>query len=240
MRPTRSAVATRTILAFRRATFVARRATFVASRATFVAAFLAVAAASGSMVNGCNSESRQGIGTQGDGFGSKTDGLSQPSCANGSHDLNCSCTNVDEVVSCCKGGTQKCTRVGEFAAWSACRSSDGTPLSCSLTCDENSEFGCDLGTPKDMTTTQTCTCTPGSQRWCDEPNYCTWGKQSCGPDGKWGTCIEAGMQPAGCDGFFYLFYDQECCVKAGLCCQDMANQSAVSSLGNCNGTVVCQ
>lgn len=194
----------------------------------------------GFVTHGCNSESRQQGGNSTDGATlPKSDGLSQPSCAPGTHELNCACSNVDEVVSCCKGGTQRCTRVGEFAAWSACRGADGTAINCAPDCS-SAEFGCDGGTPLDMTQTQTCTCTPGSQRWCDEPNYCTWGKQTCGPDGKWGTCVEAGMQPAGCGGFLYLFYDQDCCVSAGLCCQDMANQQAVSSLGNCAGIVTCQ
>src|SRR5262249_49551561 len=38
---------------------------------------------------------------------------------------------------------------------------------------------------------QACWCVPGSQRWCDAPIGCLWGKQTCTPDGNWGTCEEA-------------------------------------------------
>ncbi len=80
-------------------------------------------------------------------------------------------------------------------------------------------------------------CVPGASRYCDEPVYCAWGMQTCGPDGRWGNCIEV-PAPQGCEGFFGFdgFYDEECCVAQGLCCQAYP---ADNSVGNCNGVAVC-
>jgi hypothetical protein len=80
-------------------------------------------------------------------------------------------------------------------------------------------------------------CVPGTTRYCDEPVYCAWGQQTCGPDGRWGKCTEV-PTPSGCEGFFGFdnFYDQDCCVAHGFCCQAYpANQS----VGNCQGVAVC-
>jgi hypothetical protein len=72
-------------------------------------------------------------------------------------------------------------------------------------------------------------CTPGAERWCDEPSYCSWGIQRCTDDGRWGTCYETTERPAGCDGDLY---DTACCVEAGECCQDYAHGTD-ASVGNC-------
>ena len=65
-------------------------------------------------------------------------------------------------------------------------------------------------------------CRPGSTRWCDDPQYCHWGKQTCvvDPDGKarWGDCREVDERPPGCEG--QLTYDPKCCERSGECCQD--------------------
>jgi hypothetical protein len=65
-------------------------------------------------------------------------------------------------------------------------------------------------------------CTPGTFRWCDDPQKCHWGKSECvqGPDGEydWGTCVEVTDRPAPCSG--QLMYDASCCDAAGECCQD--------------------
>lgn len=77
-------------------------------------------------------------------------------------------------------------------------------------------------------------CKPGSIRWCDDPQYCHWGKQTCGPDSKWGDCIETSTPPGGCGG---TLYSAECCVQAGQCCQNYPKDDA--SIGNCDGIVQC-
>jgi hypothetical protein len=65
-------------------------------------------------------------------------------------------------------------------------------------------------------------CTPGTWRWCDDPQKCHWGKQNCvtDPDGNtyWDTCVEVTDRPTGCEG--QLMYDANCCDRAGECCQD--------------------
>jgi hypothetical protein len=81
-------------------------------------------------------------------------------------------------------------------------------------------------------------CVIGSERWCDEPVFCAWGKQVCAPDGRWGRCIETAARPGSCGG---NVYDQNCCAAASDgCCQDMAHPSIDSqghvvypTLGTC-------
>lgn len=82
-------------------------------------------------------------------------------------------------------------------------------------------------------------CTPGAQRWCDENAFCHWGKQTCGPDRRWGACGETNARPQGCGNEY--FYDDECCVNAGQCCQAMPVFPEVWSVGTCQPVqVVCQ
>jgi len=78
-------------------------------------------------------------------------------------------------------------------------------------------------------------CTPGTERWCDDPQYCHWGKQKCGSDMKWGTCVETQNPPSGCSG---TMYSADCCVKAGQCCQNYPKDD--QSIGNCTGIVECK
>jgi len=62
-----------------------------------------------------------------------------------------------------------------------------------------------------------CVCVPGSERWCDEPVVCSWGKQKCLPSHEWGPCKEVGP-PAACATGNDPFYDLQCCVDHGYCC----------------------
>ncbi len=75
-------------------------------------------------------------------------------------------------------------------------------------------------------------CVPGTSRWCDTPIACAWGKQDCAPDGSWGACREVLERPAGCFGFFY---DRDCCVDSGACCQNFPVDD--TSVGSCSGIV---
>jgi len=78
-------------------------------------------------------------------------------------------------------------------------------------------------------------CVPGTFRYCDTPTYCSWGRQQCQPDGRWGYCGEA-TPPAGCGGYAY---DPGCCISVGACCQDFwdtnGNGNWNESVGNCTG-----
>ena len=81
-------------------------------------------------------------------------------------------------------------------------------------------------------------CTPGDVRYCDENIYCSWGKQSCKPDGSWTKCQEIPVAdiPPDCQPAFPqsgdpIIYDKTCCIAAGLCCQDYPK---VTSTGYCS------
>ncbi len=78
------------------------------------------------------------------------------------------------------------------------------------------------------------TCNPGQSRYCDDPVYCHWGKQSCDSTGAWGACTETTDRPSGCGGDLY---DPSCCQNAGECCQDYPNSQ--QSVGSCSGVVQC-
>lgn len=80
-------------------------------------------------------------------------------------------------------------------------------------------------------------CVPGSMRYCDEPVFCAWGIQTCGPDGRWGNCTET-QPPPGCESFlpFGSTYDGDCCVAQGYCCQAYP---ADNSVGDCAGIALC-
>jgi hypothetical protein len=81
-------------------------------------------------------------------------------------------------------------------------------------------------------------CSPGAVRYCDEPVFCAWGLQTCGPDGRWGACTET-QPPAGCEGIFPGFpatYDLDCCLAQGYCCQQYP---ADTSVGDCAGIAQC-
>ena len=61
-------------------------------------------------------------------------------------------------------------------------------------------------------------CVPGVQRWCDDATYCSWGKQTCLPDGSWGRCIEpivrqTGLvdRPATECGCRFFYWNEDCC-----------------------------
>jgi hypothetical protein len=73
--------------------------------------------------------------------------------------------------------------------------------------------------------------------YCDEPVFCAWGIQTCGPDGRWGNCTET-QAPPGCESFFPFgnTYDGECCVAQGYCCQAYP---ADTSVGDCGGIALC-
>lgn len=75
-------------------------------------------------------------------------------------------------------------------------------------------------------------CVPGESRWCDTPIACAWGKQECTSDRRWGACREVLARPPGCTGFFY---DRECCVASGSCCQNFPTDD--SSVGSCAGVI---
>lgn len=89
-------------------------------------------------------------------------------------------------------------------------------------------------------------CVPGTERYCDEPMFCAWGLQRCGPDGRWGACTETDRIPEDCVEELPVplpfpmptTYDPECCVRAGQCCQNYGydpSRHIDDSVGNCAG-----
>jgi hypothetical protein len=61
-------------------------------------------------------------------------------------------------------------------------------------------------------------CVAGAQRWCDDHVYCSWGKQTCLPDGRWGPCIEPTLtrdgltdRPDTSCGCRYFYFNDACC-----------------------------
>lgn len=79
-------------------------------------------------------------------------------------------------------------------------------------------------------------CTVGAVRWCDEAQFCSWGKQTCGPNHEWGACKEVTNHPNGCGD---TFYDEDCCVDAGQCCQAMHLLTPLDySVGTCQPVTV--
>jgi len=75
-------------------------------------------------------------------------------------------------------------------------------------------------------------CIPGTSRWCDTPIACAWGKQDCTADKRWGACREVLSRPPGCSG---IFYDRECCIDSGSCCQNFPIDD--SSVGTCTDII---
>lgn len=61
-------------------------------------------------------------------------------------------------------------------------------------------------------------CVAGVQRWCDDAVYCSWGKQTCNPDGTWGPCTEPTVTSTGLTdrpdtecGCRYFYFNAACC-----------------------------
>jgi hypothetical protein len=80
-------------------------------------------------------------------------------------------------------------------------------------------------------------CVPGTWRYCDTPTYCSWGRQDCRPDGRWGTCDET-TRPSSCSGYFYT---AACCLTLGACCQNYGRYEpslpSDASIGSCDGII---
>ena len=162
--------------------------------------------------------------------------------------FGCPCATQGQRAECgqtaCSDGIRKCQQVGqEFTAWGPCISAS-TGQSCGETADGSGAGGGTNDGAKDggassgaSVPTGSCVCKPGTQRWCDDPLYCFWGRQSCTPAGTWGQCIETTDKPAGCD---RPTYNLDCCVAAGQCCEDVrrTNPNAPDSVGNCAG-ILC-
>jgi Putative metal-binding motif len=99
-------------------------------------------------------------------------------------------------------------------------------------CSDGKDEDCDKST--DCADTDCQKCTPGSKRYCDDPQYCHWGQQICGSDNKWGVCTETTNLPSGCSG---TLYNTQCCIQSGSCCQNYPTDQ--TSVGNCTNIVQC-
>lgn len=145
----------------------------------------------------------------------------------------------DDLDNDCDGDTD--CRDAECAEFPLCGDCTPLPEVCSDDVDNDCDGLVDCDDSEDCYDDPwACTCIkqcpPGSVRWCDEPTYCLWGKQTCNPDGTWGACTETPDRPAGCEGDVY--YNPICCVLAGQCCQALPSND---SIGTCPpGEVVCE
>jgi hypothetical protein len=166
--------------------------------------------------------------------------------------LDAECDSAPACDSGDGGGMSGCT--SEFPFIAEIRCGDGRDNDCdgAIDCSDSDcrrpgscgcatqEAECTNGTDDDCDGSSDCSdidcqrCTPGSQRWCDDPMYCHWGRQTCGSDGRWGTCIEVDAGPSGCSG---SLYSATCCVDAGECCQNYPEDDR--SIGNCDSIVTC-
>lgn len=99
-------------------------------------------------------------------------------------------------------------------------------------CHDGNDEDCDHST--DCADTQCIRCTPGAVRWCDDPVYCHWGRQTCSASGSWGTCTEVTERPGSCSGDLY---SASCCVDAGGCCENYPTDH--TSIGDCSSIDGC-
>jgi hypothetical protein len=180
--------------------------------------------------NGCG---KGGSGNGGAGSGAGNGGTGSTGTT---LDAGSSCVPKSATESACSDGTDDDCDGQVDCADDDCRK----PGLCG--CQPN-EVKCGDGADDDCDGKQDCadedcknTCIPGAVRYCDDPVYCNWGQQMCGPGGSWGTCVEV-PAPSGCEGFFWdNSYDSSCCVAKGYCCQAYPAQS---SIGNCAGVEAC-
>lgn len=130
------------------------------------------------------------------------------------------CTGTGDYPDDGGGGDWVCESVGDLIT---CTSNDpdypddggGGPWDCYFT----DEFRvCTDGGGGDTPDDGGSICIPGTQRWCDDHTYCSWGKQTCLPDGRWGPCIEPtvtreGLQdrPNTACGCRYFYFNWDCC-----------------------------
>jgi hypothetical protein len=107
--------------------------------------------------------------------------------------------------------------------------------------DCEDEDCCEEAECRESESCRTLCCVPGTRRYCDVPLYCSWGRQTCRPDGHWGACEETTDRPEGlpwCDGGSY--YSPGCCFMAGWCCQNYGYDPSLpwdASIGECEGVV---
>lgn len=117
------------------------------------------------------------------------------------------------------GGDWNCERAGEFVVCSDDTPDypdDGgdTPWDCRF----GNEFRVCTPDRPDLPGDGGSECVPGVQRWCDDATYCSWGKQTCLPDGTWGACIEPRVtstgltdRPATECGCRFFYFNWDCC-----------------------------
>jgi len=151
----------------------------------------------------------------------------------------CTGESLPGTESCSDGADNDCDGLADCDDWADCSSVCCTPE----VCGDGRDNDCDGRV--DCADTQCCgyaacfgspscgpldCCVPGTWRWCDTPTYCSWGRQQCRPDGRWGSCEETSSRPAGCGTWYY---SPSCCVSAGACCQNYPYDD--SSIGSCGG-----
>ncbi|HMO11946.1 MAG TPA: hypothetical protein PKB06_10710, partial [Actinotalea sp.] len=117
------------------------------------------------------------------------------------------------------GGDWDCERQGEFIVCS-----DDTPDypdgggGGQWDCYFGDEFRICTPDRPDVPDTGRGECVPGVERWCDDDVYCSWGKQTFMPDGRWGRCVEPRVTSAGLPdrpdtacGCRFFYFNYACC-----------------------------
>ncbi len=180
----------------------------------------------------------------GNGKDDDCDGKVDCSDSNCAGNAACAPACVPTAESCTNGKDDDCDGKVDCAD-----SNCSTHSACAPACEKewNREWDCNDGKDDDCNGKTDCddpecmdenecscieTCTPGAWRYCDEEQFCAWGTQTCGPDKRWGSCKETQSRPNGCGG--ENFYDEDCCVDAGACCQAMHLLTPLDySVGTC-------
>jgi hypothetical protein len=167
------------------------------------------------------------------GIDDECDGLTD--CA----DPDCVCGCVPVPENCTNGIDDDCDGLVDCWDFTDCIYMYGQPENCENGVDDNCDFMVDCDDTATCCYSPTCAttggcgnicCVPGTERYCDAPYSCNWGKQQCTPDGLWGECSETPDKPGGCTS---TYYDPACCVSAGACCQNFPTDD--TSIGSCDG-----
>ena len=161
------------------------------------------------------------------------------------------CTGAGEFSSwgSCEGAVRPMPDTTMDGVDQDCSGEDGPDTICRNlpeSCDSGDDEDCDglvdcadadcEAVPPCAAATCTGQCQPGFTRWCDTPIDCSWGRQTCNPDGRWGACNETTPPPECYDGWDDE-YDTGCCLAlANACCQNYPHDNSV---GECAGNSPC-
>lgn len=94
-------------------------------------------------------------------------------------------------------------------------------------------------------------CPLGVARWCDGPIFCSWGKQFCNADLRWGPCQEEdGDRPDNSCACRHFYFDPDCCegpdcvippehIQPTVCESDGGLCGYCNNDDDCDGNGIC-